>query len=355
MTTKAFVLLTAMPPTTGHLQLVQFAAMLDGHNGNVNVLLNTQPDEPFPFERRDALRSAFDRCGLAHVRLAHLHETQEQDPSAPGFWPMWRGIMKSIGMKPGDYIVASEPYGKRLAAETGGVFFPYDVDRSINAAKATEIRRSPLFYFDRILPEFRSYLRTTVTVFGAESCGKTTLSRALANRLDSPWLFEYARPYLEQTENRIDVDSMSNIWMGQAALQRHGQRSFDRPFVIQDTDLFTTYGYWNLCEHSQGSLPTWSGLGAPPQRLVSEAVALKSDLYLVVKSNIPFEEDPLRYGSGQREGDDAYWLDICDQFGLPLHVIEAADPLAREFEACEAIFDCAAKKLGGLWYDRGGF
>ena len=40
----------------------------------------------------------------------------------------------------------------------------------------------------------------TVTIIGAESTGKTSLSRQLADTMDGDWVPEFARPYLEVTD-----------------------------------------------------------------------------------------------------------------------------------------------------------
>lgn len=176
-----------MPPTTGHLQLLQFANKLapDG----VVAIINTQPYEPFPKERAGALRAAIKRVGLARrVKLIHYDKAIEQDPQTPGFWDMWRQMMIKFGIAPGDIIVASEHYGKKLAEITSTQFFPYDIDRAINPAKATHVRTDPLTHFADIVPEFQPYLRTRVTIFGAESTGKTTLSREVAEALGATWL-----------------------------------------------------------------------------------------------------------------------------------------------------------------------
>lgn len=333
-----------MPPTTGHLQLIQFAEQLA--DGGVEVIANTQPHEPMAYERVAALRLAIAHHGVK-ATVTHLDKAMEQDPTSPGFWDMWRWLLKGLGVTPKDYLVASEAYGQRLAEITGAQFFPYDVDRTINSAKATPIRENPLEHFPDILPEFQSYLRTTVTIFGAESTGKTTLSQQLAKSLDAYWLFEYARPYLEKTVNEITPRSMTGIWNGQAALQRHGATLLDKPIVVQDTDLYSTVGYWQF--------PQWrEQLGDCPEGLVRDAMALQSDLYVVTQSNIPFEPDPLRYGGDTREGSDEYWLDVCKRYELPYIVLESSDPGWRLRQAKAAILETARKKVARIAFDRHG-
>lgn len=333
-----------MPPTTGHLQLLQFANNLAP--GGVVAVINTQPHEPFSAERAQALRAAIKRLGLSRrIKLIHYKETIEQDPTAPGFWEMWRQMMIRFGITPDDCIVASERYGKKLADITGAQFYPYDIDRALNPAKATRIRNDPIGNFSTIIPEFQPYMRTRITVFGAESTGKTTLSRELAQELNATWIFEYARPYLEETVNEITRDSMTAIWRGQRALQNQARQISTSPYIIQDTDLFSTVGYWQF--------PHWQPtIGPCPDDLIRDALLDRSDLYIVTKSNIPFEPDPLRYGGDQREGSDDYWIGICKKYDLPYVVIETNDRDERRKIALQHIQNTAKKRTDTLWYDR---
>ncbi|MEO5948812.1 MAG: ATP-binding protein [Candidatus Saccharimonas sp.] len=169
----------------------------------------------------------------------------------------------------------------------------------------------------------------TITIFGAESTGKTTLSRELARLLDGEWVYEFARPYLETTHQDVTPESMQAIWLGQAGLQRNARKS-PRIYVVQDTDLFSTVGYWKL-PHIQPVI------GHCPQALINDAHSLRSDLYLIVQSNIPFESDVLRYGGNTRESTDEYWGDLCAQYSLPYVVLDASGRGDRINEASQYI------------------
>jgi HTH-type transcriptional repressor of NAD biosynthesis genes len=162
----------------------------------------------------------------------------------------------------------------------------------------------------------------TVTIFGAESTGKTTLSHMLADTLRAQWVYEFARPFLEMTKQSVTVDSMTAIWHGQAVAQAMATG----PVVIQDTDLFSTVGYWQF--------PHWrDSLGSCPKRLIAEAQRYKSGLYIITPSNIPFETDTLRTGGGVREGSDEYWMMICEQYHLNYVVLRSADRQERLHES----------------------
>lgn len=341
--TTAYVLMTAMPPTKGHLNLIRFAAS-SGVDETV-VLVCTQPSEPYAWERFDAVRLA--ARNLNKVQVLHLDGDLEQNPEAPGFWPMWDKILTGKGFKPGDYCVSSEPYGEILATRLKGHFLPYDPARELYYTKATNIREHMVDYFDDILPEFQKHLTTRITVFGAESTGKTTLSKALADAVKGHWIYEWARPYLELTGDPINLTTMGKIWKGQGATQRHASLFTDKAFIIQDTDLYSTIGYWEQ--------PHWKKqLGPVPSRLIADAAETKSDLYIMVRSNIPFEPDPLRYGIDKRESDDGYWMNVAHKYNLPLIVLNESDLDKRLNAAVQLSLATSQSKADSIYFDRGG-
>lgn len=325
-----WVLMTAMPPTKGHKALIQFADQYAGAIGTrSNVVVCTQPSEPFSLHRIRAVVEITD--ALPNTRVNSVYHEMEQNADAPGFWDMWRGILHGKGAKDGDIYIASEVYGKRLADEMNGKFMPYDPERSIMPIKATKVREDVYDMWTAIAPEFAKHLTRRITIFGAESTGKTTLAKRLSEVTESYFVPEYARPYLENTVNEITVSSMTDIWKGQAALQQSARMWEPRQFIIQDTDLFSTVGYWEF--------PHWQDtIGAPPEGLVADAIHQKSDLYLITKSNIPFEADPLRYGGDVREGSDEYWINVCEKYGLNYIVLDAEGLTNRAFEALPLIF-----------------
>ncbi len=329
--TNSYVLMTAMPPTKGHLDLIRFAASL---GGQVRVIVNTQPEEPLGTARYRAVKLAV-KALEADIVVEQYNVTLPQEPEeAPGFWDMWGGILSKYGFQPGDRIVASELYGVRLAEEVGGQFYPYDIDRQIRHTKATEVREDFMDEWDQIIPEFRTMIQKRVTIFGAESTGKTTLTSDVQANW-SPYcnsIFEWARPYLEAVGPMLTTQKMKAIAEGQKALQLTAQRTAVKPILVQDTDLYSTLGYWQ----------NWSS-ATVPELLDNDAFWLRSDLYLVTKSNIPFEPDPLRYGVDKRELSDDYWIKMLEDRELPYKVLQGQTRHDRLFEASDYIEGLTAK------------
>lgn len=324
--TAAWVLLTALPPTEGHLNLIRFAGSLDP-SGTVNVLVCTQPGEPWCTERVRAVEHAIDFELRRRVQVLHYAERVQQVPRDGGdtaFWVMWTGILRDRGLTDGDYLVASESYGIELARHSGARFIPYDFERTVFSCDATSVREDPLGHFEHMVDTFSRLLTQRITFFGAESTGKTTLSTAVAGALDSYLLPEWARPYLEAVGPEVTDAAMHDIWLGQRALQQSTQLLKPRPFIIQDTDLLSTLGYWEMYDPAH-----------VPAQLAEDALATKSDLYILCPSDIPFEPDPLRYGGDQRESTDQYWIDLLDRFGLRYATLTSRDPVSRAEEATQ--------------------
>lgn len=325
---RAWVLLTALPPTTGHEDLVRFAALAARE---VHVVLCTQPSEPMPAERHAAVRAMaarLDPHGAVHVH--HVHEEMPQEPAdTPDFWPMWHRLLVGLGARPGDLVVASEPYGAELAAVIEGRFLPYDPGRLANPAKATRLREAPIEHFADLLDEFAPVLRKRVTLFGAESVGKTTLTRRMEERGLAVAQPEWARPYLEldAVGPHVTAAKMRAIWHGQLAQQRAAEAIAARrrrPFVVQDTDLYSTVGYWLLKGEEFGEPDVPAGLWA-------DAAAHASDLYVILGQDpVPFAADPLRYGGDRRETTDQFWIDLCEQAGVPWVLVDEHGLQARE-------------------------
>lgn len=332
---KALVLMKAMPPTHGHKNLIEFASHVatEGH-----VLVDTADDEPMVVERLTALIEM-----MPHGWVVDHVEFNESDPNDPYFWEVWDAFLEPY--KGFDFVVASEDYAFKVAEKIGARYIPYDPSREMRDVRATSIRRDPFDNFKLMAPTFQPFMRTVVTIWGAESTGKSTLTRRLHEIIPSHTTFEYARPYLETVGPEITKIAMEEIWFGQWALEAQSLNWKNKPVLIRDTDLYSTIGYWAQ-EH-------WAAhLGNVPLGLIADADRHKSDLYIIPKSNIPFEEDPIRYGGDKRESPDQYWIDLAEKYNLNYVVLENSDLNKRVDEAYNLIMEVAENKLNRIKYER---
>lgn len=306
MTKSALILMTALIPTTGHASLIEFAANLPDVS-MVVVMVNSRSFEPYSGASRsdDLDRNFFSSDTPVYVYNCEDDTVPQNPEDHPHFWQWWAGYIRTkFPYLPPDQtvLVAAEEYGVKVAEALGCDFMPYDVDRDILPITGTEVRSDMLANWDYILPATQKNFQTRVTLFGQESVGKTSIARALNKQPDWTALPEYARGYLETVGSDLNQKKMDDIFMGQYALQVADRST---PFIVQDTDLFSTIGYAEL----KGYEVT--------ERMVSDALELQSDVYYVLSdADVPFVPNRLRYGGHKRESSREFWINILEKYEL---------------------------------------
>jgi HTH-type transcriptional regulator, transcriptional repressor of NAD biosynthesis genes len=323
---NTIVLMTAFVPTVGHLRLIDFASALAGM-GTAHIIVGSMDNEPIHGSLRYTSLYTYANNMHSNVIVHHLHRDVPQNPwEHENFWELWGNIVREfVEVKPTDYFVASELYGLDMAKVLGCSFMPCDIARQTLPVKGSTVRADLLSYFDQIAPTFQHNLRKTVTIFGAESCGKTTMAKKLAGEMNGWFVPEWAREYLETVGSELTSEKMRAIVAGQSALQRSVQVLSGRPFIFQDTDLFSTLGYYRLWNN---------GTEMDVLSVRSKALWNKSNMYIVMNDRIPFETDPLRYGGNQRESSTQYWIDLLKEFNLPFYEVKNTEPQKQLQEVC---------------------
>lgn len=129
-----------------------------------------------------------------------------------------------------------------------------------------------------------------IVVTGPESVGKTTLCIELQKRLNAVMIPEYARTYIESIGRHYTYDDVEQIARRQVAeFKKAVTDNKDKDFLIMDTFLIVTK-VWFM--HVYERCPKW---------LLSEIDNEKIDLYILLKPDIEWEEDPVRENPHIRE------------------------------------------------------
>jgi HTH-type transcriptional repressor of NAD biosynthesis genes len=320
---NVITLLTAIVPTIGHEFLINFCANL-AVDGTAHVILCTREGEPSPTARYNAIKASIP----VRVHLHWVHGDIPQNPSDhTDFWNVWAGVVRSkVEVGPTDTFVASELYGLDMAQALGCRFVPCDIARQVVPTKGTLVRNDILSRWNEMMPEFRKQFTTTITTFGPESVGKTTLAKSLAARLNGRYVPEWAREYLETVGPEVTDEKMRVIGRAQCAMEDAAAMTYDGPFVVQDTDLLSTIGYYKI----------YGGPQKDVDALTNVFRVRKSDLYVLLPDTIPFTPDVLRYGVDKRESTTEWWENLLKDFGCDYVRIHATSrweqsDLAEEF------------------------
>ena len=307
--TRGFLLGKFLPPHEGHLAMCEAASALVDE---LTVLVCTLSREPIPGERR----AAWMRELLPRARVLHLDEDVPQEPDEhPDFWTIWRGLCRRFHPEPVDRVFGSEDYVLRLAAELEAEPVLIDPERMGLPVSGSAIRADPPAHWSRVPGPVRSWFQRRVTLFGAESTGKTTLAQRLAASLGTLCAPEHGRAHDRARGERAwaeaDFDTIAarHVAIREAVARRAG------PVLVEDTDPLLT-AVWQ--EMLLGTRPGWA-----------DAAPL-ADLYLLCGADAPFVQDGTRH------------------FGAA----EARVEFAKRCEAILAERGARVVRLRGSWAER---
>lgn len=332
----ALILMTALPPTIGHKALINFAYqfMVEKHHFHdefrLHVLINSRSFEPLSGkERLQAFQNEFINNHLVKFYLCENDDVPQNPEDHPNFWFLWKNLITKYtdGIQFFDYVFASEKYGIKLAETLDAKFIPYDMNREIIKVSGTSVRSNTILRFNKMLPLIKNKYQRVVTFFGQESVGKTTMTNKVFGDDEGVGVTripEYARPYLETLGSEVTDEKMLDIVYGQNAIQNLARRNLDNPFIFQDTDLLSTLGYYKL----------WKG--SWPKECEKLFKRSKSDIYILMNDNIPFEPDQLRYGGDKRESTMWFWKDLLEDFGCKYYEVKETN-LEKQIDEIENV------------------
>jgi len=127
-----------------------------------------------------------------------------------------------------------------------------------------------------------------IVVTGPESTGKTELSQALAKKLNTVWIPEYDRQYVENLERPYDYNDVIQIAKHQLNQEAEYALKIGNGIIIFDTWLIITKVWLDLVF---GKCPVWI-----PDYIRSS----KIDLFLVCDTDLPWIADHVRENGGER-------------------------------------------------------
>jgi len=127
-----------------------------------------------------------------------------------------------------------------------------------------------------------------IVITGPESTGKSTLAENLAGYYKDIWVPEYARTYLRELGRPYRKGDLTKIAKGQWSLQKQYLKKAKR-FIFYDTSMliikvWSTYKY--------GTCTKW---------IEEHFKKQKVDLYVLTKTDLPWEYDPLRENPDDRD------------------------------------------------------
>ena len=257
----------------GHQHLIERArGLVDA----LDVVVMHGPDDVLAPE----LRTGWIRDAFAEHPQVQVHAVPEgDDPAAAVRGAPRRGARHLLhGRRPRRLERDARASGTSRSSASPGI------DSEV-------VRADALAALDQLPGGTRASVVRRVCVLGAESTGKTTVARDLADALATVWVPEYGRDYTETLPDRLryvwttpdfEIISKRQNWNEDRAA-RYANR-----IVIVDTDAFATSLFHEL----------YVGYRAPEL----DAYLRRYDLYLLTSIDTPFQMDMtgLRYDGDTR-------------------------------------------------------
>ena len=289
---SAYVLGKFYPFHLGHKFLIDTAI---SQSEKVTVLVCSLPTETIPGDLRYKWVSE-TYLNNPNVNIINFKEVvpqyPEEDPEH--FWDIWIDVAKRHCPADLDVIFDSELYGEIYAGHLGIVNEVVDLDRQTYPVSGTMVRNNPLGNWSLIPDNVKPYFVKRVAIMGAESCGKSTLTKNLAKVYNTNYVEEYGRTVYEEN-NHGTFNSFSRFHFLDII---KGRQIIENAMIMQsnkllfcDTEDLTTYLFYKmyfpddinqLCADIRNKL--FDILGSKP----------KYDLYILLKPDCDAVQDGTR-------------------------------------------------------------
>lgn len=264
------------PPHRGH-QFLLDAAQAEAER--LTIVIWSNPDFP-------AMSSATRALWLADLYPAADMIVADDGPpnSEPG--PVHHAYIAALlerhDLRP-DVVFTSEEYGDAFASALGVAHVAVDPSRTHVPASGTMIRSNVHAHRHFLDPRIYRHFVERVVFLGAESTGKTTLTRRMASELGTVHVDEYGRTHYEEQGGVLTLDDYVEIAHTHRRLEDEAILRANR-WLFVDTNAITTMFFSHY----------YNGASLPRLRDLADDCAQRYQFHLVCAPDIPFEQDGWR-------------------------------------------------------------
>ncbi|MGL5582997.1 MAG: AAA family ATPase [Cetobacterium sp.] len=240
------------PITNGHLTAFSMA-LTKCNKLNVVVCIDHLHDPDCGMTPEERIQAVKEECKFFTSRVeVHVVDctsfpyAKEDDEEVSKYWAEYlHSRFTDITM-----LFGSEDYVAMMAKHwpdcLGINYEILDKEREITHVSATMVRGNPSRHWSHIPASVRPYFTKNVLVLGAESCGKSTLSRELAKIFHAPLVPEMYRSIYKDKGMDFTPNDLMDVARAQMAAQAESQRTvFNKGLVIHDTCVGITQMYLN--------------------------------------------------------------------------------------------------------------
>ncbi|MEM9172383.1 MAG: AAA family ATPase [Pseudomonadota bacterium] len=319
-----------MPLHHGHALLLRAAAL---HCDELTVLVGMTPDDPYDIEQRmhwiDQLLSEFTDDRLSLTLVADPDPDPNVTKDADGtvvdeaYWAQWLS-QNAEHLNDIDHVFTSDRYGQQIAERIDARWFPVDPDREVVPITATNIRTDRFAAFSFVHDVAKPDVCLTVAVVGAESTGKSTLVKHLAEHYDTHYAPEWGR-IISEAHSELTTSDFDAIVTMQCEMIRSAQR-LGNGLCFTDTEAITTALF----------APIYLGHEHAPSQ--QQAIAQQIDLYLLLDVSVPWIDDGTRVlDHDSRQRFHTALMSTLENLNKPFQLIGGESHSQRQRQAVAAV------------------
>ncbi|MEM8982366.1 MAG: AAA family ATPase [Pseudomonadota bacterium] len=336
-TSRGITLGKFLPLHDGHALLLRAAAM---HCDELIVLVGVTPDDPYSFEQREQWINSVLNAQSQRRATVRIVSDPDPDPAVAkdaagtvtdaGYWDRWLH-QNATALADVEFVFTSDVYGAEIARRIGARWFPVDPGREVVPVAARQIRGDTHRYFGFVSDAAKPDVAMTVAVVGAESTGKSTLVKALADHYQTSYAPEWGR-IISEAHPDLTARDFDHIVSMQTELIHTAQRS-SNGLCFTDTEAITTALF----------APVY--LGDEHAASWQCARAQNFALYLVLDPAVPWINDGTRVlDTAQRLRFHTDLVAALQRLNKPYQII-AGDSYAKRASGAIAAIDAMATTL----------
>ncbi|PNY82995.1 cytidyltransferase-like domain-containing protein [Deinococcus koreensis] len=221
------------------------------------------------------------------------------------------GVLEGWSVRP-DVVYTSEDYGEAFATSLGAAHVCVDRARGAVPISGTRLRADVHAHRAFLDPHVYAHFVQRVVILGAESTGKSTLTRALAQALGTSWVREYGRDVYEREQGMLSPEHFLEIAHGHRALEDEAARA---PGVNR----------WVVCDTHAATTLMWSylltGTALPELHALADECRARYAHTFLCDTDLPHEQDGWRANTEVRGVQQAFIRQELGTRGVPYTVL----------------------------------
>lgn len=304
---KGLVLGKFAPLHKGHQYLIETAL---SRMDKVYVMIYDCPDmTSIPLKKRaNWIRKIYPK---AHV--LEVPSGPSDSRGNPEIMRQHEEFIRANLPEPITHFFSSEWYGDYISKALGAENVLVDMDRKKFPVSGTMVRSDPHKYKNFLHPLVYKDFVIKVVFLGAESTGKTTLAREMANIYQTEWMFEYGREYWEKHNVGGKLSLEQLVELAKIHLEKEEELLFKaNKYFFIDTSAITTEMFSRF----------YHGKSHSELERIAKENERRYDLYFVCGTDIPYAEDGTRSGAEHREVFQRQIIEDLNRRGLAFVYLE---------------------------------